>query len=132
MILCDVLNGVAVLVPGLDGLGRVPAARGRAVALARRAPGHTGVSTLTGGHPSRKHEQAGVAGVDDDSGPFPCPGIAGLISFTLRVNEARLANCPGAHALRCTALRCRALRPAQIATPVTRQARCRAAEGLKT
>jgi hypothetical protein len=25
-------------------------------------------------------------------GPFPCPGIAGLVSFTLRVNEARLAN----------------------------------------
>jgi hypothetical protein len=36
--------------------------------------------------------QAGVAGVDDDSGPFPCPGIAALPSFTLRVNEARLTN----------------------------------------
>lgn len=24
---------------------------------------------------------------DDDSGPFPCPGIAGFVSFTLRVNE---------------------------------------------
>jgi hypothetical protein len=27
-----------------------------------------------------------------DSGPFPCPGIAGLGSFTLRVNDARLTN----------------------------------------
>lgn len=25
-------------------------------------------------------------------GPFPCPGIVGLDSFTLRVNEAHLAN----------------------------------------
>ena len=36
--------------------------------------------------------QAGVAGGDDDSGPFPCLGIAGLGSFTLRVNDARLTN----------------------------------------
>ena len=27
-----------------------------------------------------------------DSGPFPCPGIAGLGSFTLRVNDGRLTN----------------------------------------
>jgi hypothetical protein len=36
--------------------------------------------------------QAGRAGVDDASGPFPCPGIAGIVSFTLRVNDARLTN----------------------------------------
>ena len=30
--------------------------------------------------------------VDHDSGPFPCPGIAGLGSFTLRENDARLTN----------------------------------------
>jgi len=30
--------------------------------------------------------------VDDDSGPFPFPEIAGLVSFTLRVNEVRLTN----------------------------------------
>ena len=36
--------------------------------------------------------QAGGAGGHDDSGPFPCPGIAVLGSFTLRVNEARLTN----------------------------------------
>ena len=71
---------------------RVPAARVRAVALRvepmskaqRLAP--DGRSSLT------QHGQAGVAGGDDDSGPFPCPGIAGLGSFTLCVNDARLAN----------------------------------------
>ena len=26
------------------------------------------------------------------SGPFPCPGIVGLISFTLCVNDAHLTN----------------------------------------
>ena len=36
--------------------------------------------------------QADGAGRTDDSGPIPCPGIAGPDSFTLRVNEARLAN----------------------------------------
>jgi hypothetical protein len=30
--------------------------------------------------------------MSDDSGPFPCPGIAGSVSFTLRVNDARLTN----------------------------------------
>ena len=34
------------------------------------------------------------------SGPFPCPGIAGSCSFTLRVNEARLTNWPDARARR--------------------------------
>ena len=33
---------------------------------------------------------AGRAGGDDESGPFPCPRIAGLNSFTLRVNDACL------------------------------------------
>lgn len=55
------------------------AARGRAVAL-RVEP--TFVSPLTGIYPSRKHCRAGPAGGDYDSGPFPCPGSAGLISFT--------------------------------------------------
>jgi hypothetical protein len=39
-----------------------------------------------------QHGQAGGAGRDDHSGPFPCPGTAGLVSFPLRVNETRLAN----------------------------------------
>ena len=44
-------------------------------------------------HRGAEHQgQAGDAGRDDDRGPFPCPGIAGLVSFTLRVNEARLTN----------------------------------------
>ncbi len=49
------------------------------------------------------------------------------------VNEARLTNWPVARVLRLTSLRCvllRTLRPCQIVTPVTRHARCRAAECL--
>jgi len=49
------------------------------------------VSPLTGCHPAQ-FGQAGDAGKADDSGPFPCPGIAGLGSFTLRVNDARSTN----------------------------------------
>jgi len=41
---------------------------------------------------AEQQDQAGGAGVDDDSGPFPCPGIACVVSFTLRVNDARLTN----------------------------------------
>jgi hypothetical protein len=40
--------------------------------------------------PHAAHDQAGVAGADDNIGPCPCPGIAGPFSFTLRVNEACL------------------------------------------
>jgi len=89
----------------------------RCVSSRRQRPS---VSPLSGGHPSRRlaatlrarrpvrspmqrsrlrlHRdaeqpgQAGIAGWDDDSGPFPCPGIAGVVSFTLRVNDARLTN----------------------------------------
>jgi len=66
----------------------------RGAGLLRCASSHrsTGVSPLTGCHPSRELEQAGEAGRSDDSGPFPCPGLAGLVSFTLCVNEARLTN----------------------------------------
>lgn len=49
------------------------------------------VSTLSGCHPSRNTVTPAVPAVAR-SGPFPCPGIAGPHSFTLRVNEARLAN----------------------------------------
>lgn len=48
---------------------------------------------LQGPDPERREfSQAGAAGRDDDSGPFPCPVIAGPVSFTLCVNEARSAN----------------------------------------
>jgi len=68
------MDGVMLLWQGLGGPGRVPAARGRAVALrveplskARRLP--------PGGRPSlTQHGQAGGAGRDDDSGPVPVPG----------------------------------------------------------
>jgi hypothetical protein len=63
------------------------AARGRAVAL-RVEP--IFVSPLTGIHPSRKHCRAGPAGGDDNSGPFPCPGIAGLVSRVCRSDGRHL------------------------------------------
>ena len=59
-----------------------------------------------------------------DSGLFPCPGIAGLVSFTLRVNEARLTNWPAFHSRRYA----RSLHASQIVTLDTRHARCRAAD----
>ena len=48
-------------------------------------------SPLTGCHPSRDTVRPAVP-AETRGGPFPCPGIAGHYSFTLRVNEARLAN----------------------------------------
>ena len=79
-------NGSCVGVNGVfrsaDGVGRVPAARGRAVAL-RVEPLSKAQRLAPDGRPSlTQHGLAGVAGGDDDSGPFPCPGIAGLVSFT--------------------------------------------------
>ena len=49
------------------------------------------VSPLKGCHPSRDTARPAMP-AEPRGGPFPCPGIAGLVSFTLRVNEARLAN----------------------------------------
>ena len=43
-------------------------------------------------HQPIHQEVAGVADMADTSGPFPCSGIAGFASFTLRLNEARLSN----------------------------------------
>ena len=89
-----VLGAVLVLVPvpGLCGPARVPAARGRAVAL-RVEPLSKAQRLAPDERPSlTQHGQAGVAGGDVNSGPFPCLGIAGLGSFTLRVNDARLTN----------------------------------------
>jgi hypothetical protein len=48
------------------------------------------VSPLQGHYPANPVRPALSA--ETRSGPFPCPGIACLVSFTLRVNEARLAN----------------------------------------
>ena len=107
---------MAVSLAKVDGIGRVPAARGRAVALRVEPLSKALRLAPSGGHPSRglagaqgvaglrprdlagalanaaikaapssrcrQPSQAGVAGVDHDSGPFPCPGIAGLVSFT--------------------------------------------------
>ena len=72
--------------------GVSPLGGGRAVAL-RVEPQSKAQRLAPDGRPSlTQHGQAGDAGGDDDSGPFPCPGITGLGSFTLRVNDARLTN----------------------------------------
>ena len=49
------------------------------------------VSPLTGCHPYRNTVRPALP-AETRCGPFPGPGIAGPDSFTLRVNEARLAN----------------------------------------
>lgn len=86
--------------PGLGGPGRVPAARGRAVAL-RVEPLSKAQRLAPFGHPSlTQFGQAGEAGVHEDGGPFPRPGIAGLIGFTLCVIRARLAPRPAGRSLR--------------------------------
>ena len=123
---CDVQANSAH--PWLSGgqplnVGRVPAARGRAVALRVEPLSKAQRLAPSGCHPSRglaatlrarwragwrrtaargawpvrspmqrsrlrlhrdaeQPSQAGAAGGDDDSGPFPCPRIAGLASFT--------------------------------------------------
>ena len=95
---------VQMVAPGLRGPGRVPAAQGRAVAL-RVEPLSEAQRLAPVGRPSlTQHGQAGGAGWIDGSGPFPCPGIAGPVSFTLRVHEARLANGPTCKSLRCASL----------------------------
>ena len=47
--------------------------------------------------------QAGAASGVDDSGPFPCPGIAGWFSSRVR-EQARLTNWPVFRSLRCASL----------------------------
>ncbi len=98
------VDGVVLLMPGLCGPGRVPAAWGRAVALRveplsnaqRLAP--DGLPPLTRNRSGRRCRR------ETRGGPFPCPRIAGPDSFTLRVNEARLANWPACRSLRCAPL----------------------------
>lgn len=95
---------VQVVAPGLRGPGRVPAAQGRAVAL-RVEPLSKAQRLAPVGQPSlTPHGQAGGTGWIDGSGPFPYPGTAGPVSFTLRVHEARLANGPACRSLRCAPL----------------------------
>jgi hypothetical protein len=73
-------------------IGRVPAAQGQAVVLSIE-PRPCGPCLAPDGLPSlAQHGLAGCAGGDHDGGPFPRPWLAGPVSFTLRVNEARLAN----------------------------------------
>ena len=60
-------------------------------------------------------------------GPSPCPGLAGCVSFTLRVNDARLTNRPRLRALRCAPF---AAHPPDR-HPGHPQRRCRAAECIE-
>jgi len=61
------------------------------------------ISLLTGCHPSRNTIRPALP-AETRRGPFPRPWIAGLDSFTLRVNEACLANWPACRSLRCASL----------------------------
>jgi hypothetical protein len=72
------------------GLGVSPLRGAGPLRCASRHRG-TGVSTLTGCRPSRNTFRPALP-AESRGGPFPCPGIVGPDSFTLRVNEARLAN----------------------------------------
>lgn len=63
------------------------------------------------------------AGVTTAALPLPgvtCARRAVAQTRPPSVSRASLANCTGAHALRCTSLRSGAQRPVQIATPVNR------------
>jgi hypothetical protein len=66
---------------------------------------------------------AGCTGCTGRSGPFPCPGFAGWMSFPLRVNEP--AGRTDGRATSAALLWSRPTR--QIVPPVTRHTRCRAA-----
>ena len=78
---CQVSVGLSV--SPLKGAGRLrcaPEPLSKALRLAR-----DGVPSCT------QHGQAEEP-AEARGGPFPCPGTAGPDFFTLRVNEARLAN----------------------------------------
>jgi hypothetical protein len=112
----------SVRMPGLCGPGRLPAARGRAVALRveplskaqRLAP--EGLPSLTRTWPGRRSRRS------SRGGPFPCPGIAGFMSVMLRMTDARLAIEPARRSLRSVLTR-----PERH--PGHRHARRRAAKG---
>jgi len=109
---------------GLCGSGRVPAARGRAVALRVEPLAKPSVSPLTGCRPSRNMvrpaEPAEACG-----GPFPCPGIAGFVVRPAAQDRRPLGNRAGSQVAALRSARCSAV---PNATPVTRHARSRAAE----
>ncbi len=101
--------------------GRLPAARGRAVALRAEPPGYRRLAP--DGLPSLTRTQSGQrCRRSSRRGPFPCPGIAGFMSVLLRRTDARLAIGPARRSLRSVLAR-----PERH--PGHRHARRRAAEG---
>jgi hypothetical protein len=84
------VDAVLLPMPCPGGPGRAPL-RGAGPLRCASSRRGTGVSPLTGCHPSRNTVRPAEP-AETSGGPFPCPGIADPDSFTLRVNEARLAN----------------------------------------
>ena len=80
-------DAVALLVPGLGGPGRVPAARAGLLRCASSPRPEAGVSTLTGGHPSRNTFRPALPARLTTAARSRARGRAGPDSFTLRVNE---------------------------------------------
>jgi len=97
------------LLPGLCGPGRLPAARGRAVALRVEPPGYRRLAP--DGRPSlTQHGQAGGAGWSTRR-PFPVPGDRGLLRPSCRAwpTPAWRSGC-ARRSLRCAPLGARASR----------------------
>ncbi len=110
--------------PGPGGPGRLPAARGRAVALRVEPPGYRrlapdGLPSLT------QHAQAGGAGRDTRRPFSRARGLRASSSVMLRMTDARLAIGPCSQVAALRSARCSRV---PNATPGTRQARSRAGE----
>ena len=117
------MDGMVPAMPGLCGPGRLPAARGRAVALRVEPPGYRrlapdGLPSLT------QHDQAGDAGRNTRR-PFPVPGDRWPRFLHAARERGPLGELTGLQVAALRSARCGA---GQIATPVTRHARSRAAE----
>ena len=94
---------------GLDGPGRLPAVRGRAVALRVEPPGYRrlapdGLPSLT------QHSQAGRAGGHHAAALSRARGSRAFLSVMLRMTDARLAIGPARRSLRCASLGARSSR----------------------
>ena len=81
----------SVLIEVSVGLGVSPLRGAGLLRCASSRCQRPSVSPLSGCHPSRNTVRPAEP-AETRCGPFPCPWIVGPDSFTLRVNEARLAN----------------------------------------
>ena len=111
--------------PGLGMSGRVPAARGRAVAL-RVEPLPKAQRLAPDGRPSLTRIQSGrQCRQRRRQRPVPVPGDRGPCFLHAARERGPLGELTGLQVAALRSARCGA---GQIATPVTRHARCRAAE----